>query len=79
MIFIFRHSISLAIHFAISKDGLALYKKISKKLSFLEPCKVRGRKSVHGALDYQEALEAHQRAFPKVATASSAANILYVV
>ena len=38
LIFIFCHSIFLAIHFAISKDGLALYKEISKQLSFLQPC-----------------------------------------
>ena len=37
LIFIFCHSIFLAIHFAISKDGLALYKKISKTLCFLQP------------------------------------------
>ena len=43
LIFTFCHSIFLAIHFAISKDGLALYKKISKQLSFLQPCKVRCR------------------------------------
>ena len=30
LIFIFCHSIFLAIHFAISKDGLASYEKISK-------------------------------------------------
>ena len=42
MIFIFCHSISLAIHFPISKDGLALYKKISKKKpKNLKPGKVR--------------------------------------
>ena len=35
-IFIFCHSIFLAIHVAISKDGLALYKKISKKPRNLE-------------------------------------------
>ena len=40
LIFIFCHSISLAIHFAISKDGLALYKKISKKPKNLKAGKV---------------------------------------
>ena len=43
LIFIFCHSICLAIHFAISKDSLALYKKIRKKPSFLQPCKLRWR------------------------------------
>ena len=41
LIFIFCHSIFLAIHFAISKDGLLLYKKISKKPENLKPGKVR--------------------------------------
>ena len=41
LIVIFCHSIFLAIHFAISKDGLALYKKISKKSENLKAGKVR--------------------------------------
>ena len=42
LIFIFCHSIFLAIYFAISKDGLALYKKMSNNLVFWSLVKSAG-------------------------------------
>ena len=50
LIFIFCPSICLAIHFAISKDGLVIYKKIRKRISFLQPCKLSWRKTTRTSI-----------------------------